>query len=168
MVATDQPNENPHSGSADPKDSARVSKNCFKGAKIINADDIVFENIPIYSPNGDELISQMNFRIKPGMHLLISGPNGCGKSSLFRILGELWPAKGGTLTKPPVEKIFYIPQRPYLPSGTLRDQVIYPHSVEEMKRRGGSDEVSKFFDTEKNLLAKIFSVSVKILSVFQS
>lgn len=106
-----------------------VLKQTFKGAKIVNADDIVFEDIPIYSPNGDELVSSMNFRIQPGMHLLISGPNGCGKSSLFRILGELWPAKSGTLTKPPVEKIFYIPQRPYLPNGTLRDQVIYPHSI---------------------------------------
>ena len=119
-----------------------VLKQTFKGAKIVNSDDIVFEDIPIYSPNGDELVSSMNFHIQPGMHLLISGPNGCGKSSLFRILGELWPAKSGTLTKPPVEKIFYIPQRPYLPNGTLRDQVIYPHSIQDMERRGVTEDVS--------------------------
>lgn len=117
-----------------------AKKHSTKGAKIIFSDDIIFEDIPIYSPNGDELISKMNFKIQPGMHLLISGPNGCGKSSLFRILGELWPAKSGTLTKPPVEKIFYIPQRPYLPNGSLRDQVIYPHSIEDVKRRGITDE----------------------------
>ena len=117
-------------------------KQSAKGAEIIHANDIIFKDIPIFSPNGDELISKMNFKIQPGMHLLISGPNGCGKSSLFRILGELWPAKSGQLTKPPVDKIFYIPQRPYLPSGSLRDQVIYPNTIADMKKKGQTDDVS--------------------------
>ncbi|KAJ8891343.1 hypothetical protein PR048_010859 [Dryococelus australis] len=47
---------------------------------------------------------------------------------------------GGTLTKPPRGKLFYIPQRPYMTLGTLRDQVIYPHTKEEMLRRGQTDE----------------------------
>lgn len=114
----------------------------MKGAKVIFSDDIIFQEVPIYSPNGDELIAKMSFKIQPGMHLLISGPNGCGKSSLFRILGELWPAKAGTLTKPPVERIFYIPQRPYLPNGSLRDQIIYPNTIADMKTKNQTDEVS--------------------------
>uniref|UniRef100_A0A8C5I1G3 ABC transporter domain-containing protein n=1 Tax=Gouania willdenowi TaxID=441366 RepID=A0A8C5I1G3_GOUWI len=82
-------------------------------------------------------------QVSSGTNVLVCGPNGCGKSSLFRVLGELWPLFGGSLTKPERGKLFYVPQRPYMTLGTLRDQVIYPDTYEDQRRRGISDLVLK-------------------------
>ncbi|CAI5733486.1 unnamed protein product [Hyaloperonospora brassicae] len=100
---------------------------------------IEFEDVPLVTPNGDVLVPSLTFKVQSGMNVVVAGPNGCGKSSLFRILGELWPMFGGRLTKPERNGLFYIPQRPYLTLGTLRDQVIYPHSLQDMQACGRTD-----------------------------
>ncbi|KIO02384.1 hypothetical protein M404DRAFT_147834 [Pisolithus tinctorius Marx 270] len=107
--------------------------------QVFLSEDIQFENVPIVTPNGDVLLQSLTFSVKPGENLLIVGPNGSGKSSLFRILGGLWPVYGGIVRKPPASDFLLIPQRPYLSLGTFRDQVIYPHSEEQMRERGVSD-----------------------------
>lgn len=110
-------------------DFLRDKKLVPNSGRIITKDNIIkFDKVPLVTPNGDILIEELSFEVTSGMNVLVCGPNGCGKSSLFRILGELWPLFGGTLTKPPKGKLFYIPQKPYMTLGTLRDQVTYPHT----------------------------------------
>ncbi|KAK0814876.1 ATP-binding cassette long-chain fatty acid transporter pxa2 [Friedmanniomyces endolithicus] len=107
--------------------------------ELEEGEDIRFQDVPIVSPNGDVLVKALSFHINRGDHLLIVGPNGCGKSSLFRILGGLWPVYGGKVRKPPSEDIFYIPQRPYLSKGTLRQQILYPDTLLDMRAKGVTD-----------------------------
>ncbi|XP_053351415.1 ATP-binding cassette sub-family D member 3a isoform X1 [Clarias gariepinus] len=112
--------------------------------RIIFMDNVIkFERTPLATPNGDVLIKDLSFEVKSGTNVLVCGPNGCGKSSLFRVLGELWPLFGGSLTKPERGKLFYVPQRPYMTLGSLRDQVIYPDTFEDQKKKGISDQVLK-------------------------
>jgi len=114
----------------------KISSTTFKD----DPDRIAFENCQVFTPNGHLLVKDLNFEIKTGTSMLLTGCNGSGKSSLFRCLGGLWEIpEGGVITKPGGSisglnaTVFYLPQRPYSVLGTLRDQLSYPAPHEEAK-----------------------------------
>jgi len=119
---------------------ASASAPVVGGGKIELADFIKFEHVDIVSPEGKLLVKDLNFEVRPGQNVMITGPNGAGKSSLFRIIGELWPLSNGRVVKPRKEDILFVPQKPYLVLGTLRDQIIYPHSYADMRALGITDD----------------------------
>jgi ATP-binding cassette subfamily D (ALD) long-chain fatty acid import protein len=121
-------------------------------------DGIRLEHVPVVAPalhpmGGEELLESLSFIVHSGEHLLITGPNGCGKSAVSRIVAGLWPAYRGLVSRPRsigVDGIMFLPQRPYLSTGTLRDQVIYPHTDADMKDAGRRDfELSQVLEEAK-------------------
>lgn len=108
---------------------------------------IRLETVPLVAPSlfplpGELLIDSLSFVLRPGDHLLISGPNGVGKSAIARLLAGLWPVYRGLVSRPRprgTDGIMLLPQRPYLSIGTLRDQVIYPHSEMDLRDFGRRD-----------------------------
>ncbi|CCD24940.1 ATP-binding cassette long-chain fatty acid transporter PXA1 NDAI_0E01240 [Naumovozyma dairenensis CBS 421] len=143
----------------------------FNGIRLENIDVIIPSKA---AKDGIKLIKKLTFQIPPhidpmtsktdstqdfkqindmssipfihgsGSSLLILGPNSSGKTSIQRIIAEIWPIynKNGLLSVPSQENIFCIPQRPYFTSsGTLRDQIIYPMSSDEFFDRGLKDSL---------------------------
>lgn len=102
---------------------------------------IEFAGVNLVSPDATVLAAGLDFAIERGQHVLVTGSNGCGKSSLFRVLAGLWPVYGGVVRSPARSRIFFVPQRPYLALGSLRENVVFPFSWREaVARKGATDE----------------------------
>lgn len=96
-----------------------------------NENKLSLMNFSVDLPNGDSLIEGLQLDVRPGDYLLISGDSGAGKSTLLRALAEIWPYGKGQMSLPDSWRVMFLPQRPYLPLGTLRQAIFYPQSVPE-------------------------------------
>lgn len=120
---------------------------------------VAFENVDIFTPDGMRLLlKNVSLRLDPGESCLIMGPSGIGKSSLLRVLGQLWPLfrspKGGekaTFSRPGPLSVFFLAQRSYLFQGTLREQVAYPIWDTSLLTELDTELMERLF-TDANLL----------------
>ena len=95
--------------------------------KTVEENHIAFDHVTLQTPDYEQVIvEELSLSVKAGEGLLIVGPSGRGKSSLLRAIAGLWNAGTGRLVRPPLEEVLFLPQRPYIILGTLREQLLYP------------------------------------------
>lgn len=99
----------------------------------IEADRLAVEHLTLETPNHQRtLIEDLSVELPTGHGLLVMGPSGCGKSSLLRAIAGLWNSGKGKIIRPEANRILFLPQRPYMVLGTLRDQLLYPNTEIEV------------------------------------
>jgi putative ATP-binding cassette transporter len=122
-------------------------------------DLLAFDGVSVLTADGRVVIAEATVDILPGERVLIVGESGIGKSTLFRVLAGLWPWGGGEIRLPAAEAMMFMPQRPYLPLGTLRAAMTYPDPPDAFRtaqlaavmRRVGLAELTEALDAEARL-----------------
>ena len=87
---------------------------------------VQLRDLTIELPNGAKLLTDVDLMLEPGHSVVVTGRSGSGKSTLFRAIAGIWPFGTGRVQRP-VERCLFLPQRPYIPLGSLRHVISYPH-----------------------------------------
>lgn len=98
----------------------------FHLERFVAAEEVRAEAMQVNLPDGTPLLKNINFTLEPGSNVLIKGISGSGKSTLLRAIAGIWPFVEGKIVLPEQEKLMFIPQKPYLPLGSLREALLYP------------------------------------------
>jgi putative ATP-binding cassette transporter len=106
----------------------RVTEAAGAEIAIQTRDDVGVElrGLTLTLPDGTTLLRDVDAKLERGEPVLITGPSGSGKSTLFRALAGIWPFGGGSIERPSAGTCLFLPQKPYIPIGTLRSAVTYP------------------------------------------
>jgi putative ATP-binding cassette transporter len=98
------------------------------GVRHTEGDDheLSVKDVDLHLPDGKPLISRVNLSLHRGESVLLGGASGSGKSTLFRAIAGIWPFGRGEIRASSKARVLFLPQRPYLPIGTLRSVVSYP------------------------------------------
>ncbi len=92
------------------------------------ADELALQNLTLQTPNYQRtLIENLSLVLDAQSSLLVVGPSGCGKSSLMRAIAGLWNSGSGVIQRPQLEHLLFLPQKPYMILGSLRQQLLYPY-----------------------------------------
>lgn len=110
----------------------------------ISGNSLVLQKLRVQLPDGKDLTQELSLAIPQGKNLLITGNSGCGKSTLLRSLSGIWPYGQGTLQIPENWQLMFLPQRPYLPLGTLRRAIYYPQPVPDKEKADIPDLLAQF------------------------
>lgn len=105
------------------------------GEGIINYPSTHFkvDGLTLNTPNAEQtLFENLSFELTPSESLLVVGASGCGKSSLLRAIAGLWRNGKGTIESPDYTQALFLPQKPYMLLGTLREQLKYPNLRENI------------------------------------
>ncbi|MGK7938562.1 MAG: ABC transporter ATP-binding protein/permease [Crocosphaera sp.] len=113
--------------------------------------DISLENVTLRPPNSQRiLIQDVSLDVSEHNNLLIMGASGTGKSSLLRAIAGLWNSGKGIIYRPEAKDILFLPQKPYMILGTLREQLLYPNTEKNIE--------DKELDTSDQRLEKVLKI----------
>jgi putative ATP-binding cassette transporter len=122
---------------------------------------VKLDKLTVRTPDGSHtLVTDLSFELRKKQSLLIMGASGTGKSSVLRTIAGLWPSGSGSLERPALCDLMFLPQRPYMVEGNLRDQLLYPHpdqSVgdEQIRAIVGRVNLSDVFERVDNDLDRV-------------
>jgi len=125
-------------GAATEAESPKVAALAAEGGPglVVATDGTVrLDDLTLALPRGGApLLAHANLTFEPGVSVVVTGRSGSGKSTLFRALAGIWPFGHGRVARPPAERCLFLPQRPYIPLGTLRHAVTYPLAPAAVER----------------------------------